>query len=121
MMSGDETGDTALPLLPARVTALEARLAALSRELQTGEVRTRRLTLVDEDGRERLVAEMVGSVAELRFDLPGLPPGRRTSLLLFAVPEQLDWCAGLGVQLWVDGNLVDELTWWQDQDHHPSP
>ncbi|HET9731064.1 MAG TPA: hypothetical protein VFP54_00170 [Acidimicrobiales bacterium] len=103
------------------MAALEARLAALSRQVQTAELRARRLTLVDEAGRERLVAEMVGTVAELRFDLPGLPPGRRTSLLLFAVPDQPDWCAGLGVQLWVDGNLVDELTWWQDQHHRPSP
>ncbi|MBV9659895.1 MAG: hypothetical protein JO337_01920 [Acidimicrobiales bacterium] len=113
---GDEDVDRALLALQERVEALEARLAALDATMET-----RRLAVVDDQGHERLVAELVDGVAELRFDLPGPPPGRRTSLLLFAVPRQPDWCAGLGVQLWVEGNLVEEMTWWEDQEHRANP
>lgn len=108
---GGDTGGGYPRGLLERLEALEERIASLD-----GEVRTRRLALVGDGGHERLVAEIVAGVTELRLDLPDRPPGGRTSLLVFAVPDQPDWCAGLGVQLWVDGDLVDELTWWADAD-----
>jgi hypothetical protein len=118
VIGGDDAVGGGPPDAPARVPALEARLAALEARLAAlaDEVRTRRVALVGDGDQERLVAEVVAGVTELRLDLPGCPPGRRTSLLVFAAPEQPDWCAGLGVQLWVGGNLVDELSWWEDQE-----
>ncbi len=116
-MSGDDHGVVggAQSGLTERVTALEAQVAGLSEQVQT-----RRLSVLGADGHERLVAELVDGVTELRLDLPGRVAGRRTSLLLFAVPDRPDWCAGLGVQLWVDGNMVDELSWWADGGGEPA-
>ena len=97
------------PDLVARLTALEARIADLAQEIRTG-----RLVINDQDRQERLVAELVDGVMELRLNLPARPAGRHTGVLVFAVPEQADWCAGIGVQLWANGNTVGELTWWAD-------
>lgn len=79
------------------------------------ELRVRRLVLVDQHDQERLVAELIDNVLELRLDLPHQQAGSRTSLLLFAVPEQQEYCAGVGMQLWVDGDMVQEFAWWSDQ------
>jgi hypothetical protein len=49
------------------------------------EVRTRRLIILDDLDRERIVAEVVDGVAELRMDLPASSDDR-TGLLLFAHP-----------------------------------
>ncbi|HVX22752.1 MAG TPA: hypothetical protein VHB02_15495 [Acidimicrobiales bacterium] len=98
--------------------AIEERLRRLEAfMLRSGtEVRTRRLVVTDDDGRERIVGEVVGTTAELRVDLPeGMTDGR-SSVLCFANPGdpdlQLGW--GLGVQLWVEGDIVDQMTdWWE--------
>lgn len=79
------------------------------------EVRTSRLVVVDEHAQERLVAELVDNVMELRLTLPGSAAGYRTSLLVFATPARPDWSAGLGVQLWANGTVVRELTYWADE------
>ncbi len=78
------------------------------------EIRARRLVVVDESNCERLVAEVVDDILELRMDLPSSRPGRRTSLLCFAAPGFDQMSAGIGVQLWVDGDVVDEVSWWAD-------
>jgi hypothetical protein len=97
--------------LAERVAALEARLAELAQS-----VRTSRLVIVDDDNHERVVAEVLDGVLELRIDLPSSTPGRRTGLLIFSIPEQPELCAGFGLQLWANGNIVNELAWWADQE-----
>lgn len=92
-----------------RLDRVEAVLAAI-----TDEVRTRRLVVVDDDDQERITGEVVRGTVELSVDLPGQPPGRRSSVLVFANPgdEQLGLPPGLGVQLWVAGDAVDEFATW---------
>ena len=82
------------------------------------EVVTRRLTVVDERGRSRLVAEVVGDTMELRLELPDAPPGRRSAVVVHASPAPAAGPAGLpgepaivpllGIQLWADGDAVAE-------------
>jgi hypothetical protein len=99
--------------LAARVAALEDRLRQLENE-----VRTARLVIADDHGRERIAAELVDDVAELRISLPSTV-GRRTGVLVFAIPGHRDLPSGIGLQLWVDGDLVRELTWWEDEELPP--
>lgn len=95
--------------LESRIARLEAALANLS-----SEVRTRRLVVTDDRDGERIVAEVVGGTAELSVELPRCRPGRRSAVLVFANPhdEELGLPAGLGMQLWVDGDAVDEFGTW---------
>jgi hypothetical protein len=97
--------------------AVEERLRRLEAfVLRSGtEVRTRRLVVTDADDRERIIGEVVGTTAELRVDLPEGTTDGRSSVLCFANPgdPEMDLGWGLGVQLWVEGNIVDEMTdWW---------
>jgi hypothetical protein len=97
--------------------AIEERLRRLEAFMLTPpeEIRTRRLVVTDADGRDRIVAEVVGTTAELRVDLPEGTTDGRSSVLCFANPgdPEMDLGWGLGVQLWVEGNIVDEMTdWW---------
>ncbi len=99
------------------VRALATRVRKLERTLegQVFEVRTRRLVVVDPDGAERIVGEVAShGTAELRMDLPGRLPGRRTSVLMFANPGDLvyDVPPGVGVQLWLDGNAARRFDVW---------
>lgn len=105
----DTERDEALRTLTGRLERVEARLAGLS-----DEVRTRRLAVVDANGAERLVGETTGTTAEWRLDLPRPEHSERTSLLLFAEPgdEAHDLPAGIGIQLWVDGDVANELCVW---------
>lgn len=111
------------------IAAIEQRLEALEDtvSLLSDEIRTRRLVVLDpETGVERVVAETVRGVPELRLEMPGQRgPGApldtrtngtrgRTAVLLFAVPGEHGLAAGLGLQLWWDGDLVRELSWWSD-------
>lgn len=95
--------------LTTRLARVEAALADL-----TNEIRTRRLVVVDDDGQERITGEVVRGTAELSVDLSGQPSGRRSSVLVFANPgdEELLLPPGLGIQLWVQGDAVDELGTW---------
>lgn len=98
-----------------RLLALERRLGAVEEELRTGstEIRTRRLTVLDDSGRARLVAEVVDDVTELRIEVPPAMPGRRTAVLLFGTGRSAgDLPAGAGLQVWADGDLAHELSWW---------
>lgn len=97
--------------LYARVAQLEARVLRIR-----GELRTERLVVLDADERERLVAEVVDDILEVRIELPPVEPGRRTALLGFSAPRSGQLAGGLGVQLWADGDLVNELCWWEDDD-----
>jgi hypothetical protein len=97
--------------LEDRVSALESRLSKLGRE-----IRTERLVVEDDEGRPRVVAEVVGGVTELRLDVPGcVHGGGSTALLLFATEghEDIGDPAGMGVQLWVDGNEVATYAAWK--------
>jgi hypothetical protein len=111
-MSTEEVGPIERDLL----VSLRATVAELESSLERlrHEVRTRRLVVFDDGQRERMVAEVVGDVLEVRVDLPPANPGRRTALLCFTAPADDTLSAGLGAQLWVDGDLVGELGWWQD-------
>lgn len=90
------------------------------------EVVTRRLTVVDDRGAPRLVAETVGDTTELRLELPGTPAGRRSAVVLHATPSPAAGPAGLpeepaltallGLQLWAEGDAVAELDAWPDDD-----
>src|SRR5262245_41577096 len=84
----------------------------LARRLEH-EVRKQRIVLVDDDGTERMVAEVNGSTAVLRLELPGSAAGRTTGLLLFTTSGSAERPPGFGVQLWADGNAIAELNGWQ--------
>ncbi len=79
------------------------------------EVRTDRLVVLDREQRERLVAEVVDGVIELRLELPPVRQGRRTALLGFAAQRRDQLCSGIGLQVWAEGELVTELCWWEDE------
>jgi hypothetical protein len=106
-----------------RLDGIEEQVAALGKEL-----RTRRLVVTAEDGSERLVVELVAGVLELRAELPpaasaaAAAPGarsRRSAVLIFANPGQADLAGGVGLQVWGGGDLVRDLSWWEDE-HRPS-
>jgi hypothetical protein len=94
--------------LEQRVAALEAGLAAALDRLGA-ELRTARLVVIDGSGAERIVGEVVDGTAELRLDLPGTAPPRRTSLLVFASPSGVEPGEAVGLQLWVGGELALDL------------
>lgn len=104
---------------------VERRLAAVER-LASGldrEVRTRRLVVHDDDGRERIVAEVVCDTAELRVELGGESPGERSAVVLVASPlvtgrDAADVGMGpaIAVQLWTDGETTVGLEAWPGGD-----
>jgi hypothetical protein len=93
-----------------QVAELQHRVERLDSEM-----RTRRLAVVDDEGRERLVAEAVGEVLEVRMDLPTEGPRGRTGLVCFTTPGDGELSAGLGAQVWVRGDLAGEVSWWADR------
>jgi hypothetical protein len=99
----------------ARLADLEAAVAGFGHE-----VRSRRLVVIDEHGRERMVAEVRGGQAELRVQLPVGPAavgGAATtsgdSVVFFACPAGL-FDAGVGLQLWGGGETLGELAAWEE-------
>lgn len=84
------------------------------------EVVARRLTVVDGQGRPRLVAEVAGDTVELRLEVPGGAPGRRSAVVLHAsaAPDLASPSPAplLGLQLWADGDVVAELDAWPGDD-----
>ena len=100
-----------------RVDPVEERLKRLKEAVAglSAEVRTRRLVVTDDRGRDRIVGEVVDGVTELRLDLSGRPQGR-TEVLVFANPGNDELGPGVDVQLWDDGDCIDELTVWSDID-----
>ncbi|HVC25449.1 MAG TPA: hypothetical protein VND23_06820 [Acidimicrobiales bacterium] len=92
----------------ARLDSLERAITAIERE-----VRTRRLVVVDDDGDERVVAEVADGHAELRLDLPRGQRGQRSSVLIFATPPSAELGEGVGLQLWGDGDSLLELCAWR--------
>jgi hypothetical protein len=72
------------------------------------EIRTRRLVVVDDQGQERVVAQVVWGTAELRVGLPGTG----SEVVLFASPGRHGLDPGLGLQLWAGGQSVLELDAW---------
>lgn len=96
--------------LEARVTALEVRM----NQLRQG-VHTARLAITDDQGLEHLVAERSNGAMELWLELPNSMAGHRTGVLVFGIAGQEDLCDGIGIQLWANGSVVRELTWWADE------
>ncbi len=82
------------------------------------EVRTRRLVVIDDNDRARVVAEVRRDVAELHVEVPGRPGEAPTSVLLFAAPVDrlMGFGPGVGVQRWVHGEEVDRLEVWRDEE-----
>lgn len=103
----------ALQDLADRVALLEARVRDLALEINTA-----RLVVAHPDRRDlpRLVADTDSGGLELRIDLPASMPGRTTGVVLFALRGQADLAGGVGLQIWADGNVVEDLTWWTDQE-----
>jgi hypothetical protein len=108
---GDTAADDSavLAALSSRVAELEEQMSRMHRELAT-----HRLVLRDTKSRERLVAEVVDDILEVRIELPPAQTGRRTALLGFSAPRHGELAAGIGVQLWAEGDIVNELCWWED-------
>lgn len=106
----------AIARLSATVDELSARVELLAREL-----RTERVAVVDRDRRERLVAEVVDGVVELRLSSGADERKPRVELLCFAASHGGELAGGIGVQLWVDGEAVRELTWWADDEQGAAP
>lgn len=98
-----------------RSRRLESRVAELERSVRAAgdEVRTRRLAVVDRDGGERVVAEVVDGHAEVRLAVPGAPAGRASLAVVFATPDDGGLGTGVGLQLWGDGDAVLELCAWR--------
>jgi hypothetical protein len=80
------------------------------------ETRTRRLVVVDSEGYERIVGEVVNGHAELRLDLPGTAEGHRSSVLLFTRVRDRDIGPGLGVEVWLNGDSVLALGAWLNEE-----
>ena len=78
------------------------------------ELRVRRLAVVDEQGAERIVGQVVDGRVTLEVVLADRGRGR-SSVLLFAAPQDLAGLGpGLGLQVWADGNAVVEINVWDD-------
>ncbi|HVX23207.1 MAG TPA: hypothetical protein VHB02_17835 [Acidimicrobiales bacterium] len=79
------------------------------------EVRTRRLVIVDQDGTERIVAEVVKSIAEVRVALPEID-GHTGSAQLYAAEHDGQGGFGpmIGLQIWADGNVRAGLDVWPE-------
>ncbi|MGH9108867.1 MAG: hypothetical protein ACRDY3_05285 [Acidimicrobiales bacterium] len=71
-------------------------------------VRTRRLVVVDEEGRDRIVAEVKGNVAEVTAVMDDSQPGRTTGVALMA-EERPEPGAVLGLHLSVDDDVIAEV------------
>jgi len=94
-----------------RPAAAEAALVALSQE-----VRTRRLVVVDDRDRERIVAELVGDDAFLRLELLR-PEGEGTTGLVLSVTTGGDVDSpGVGVEFWADGDAIGGIDAWRTPD-----
>lgn len=88
------------------------------------EIRTRRLVVCDDEGRERIVAEVRNGQAQLRLSFvgPSLPPRRtahtdgapRASVVVFACPADGDLGPLAGLQVWADGDVVAAVEAWRD-------
>ena len=104
---------TVSPVDPA---GLEERIDALENALDriASELRTRRLVVVDEHGRERIVGEIVAGHCELRLDLPDLAAARRSSVLVYSSPERHELGEGVGLQVWAGGDAVWDVAAWRD-------
>jgi hypothetical protein len=125
-------------------TGMQARLAALEQSVRAmaDEIRTRRLVVVDDLGRVRLVTEVIGETTELRLELPGGAPGDRATgpddgaatrsgagraaVVLHATPSTVDGPddglgPAVGIQLWADGDSVVEIDSWPGPDGRWQP
>lgn len=109
----------ALERLDSRLRQVEERIGKVESHLgQMGvEITTRRLVVLDSEPERRLVIETVRGVVELRLLQGRSGAGEASELLLFAASgdEDLGLPAGVGLQLWADGDVVEELTWWSPE------
>lgn len=108
--------DPAPATAPDRLATLEATVASLA-----AEVRTRRLTVCDDSGRERIVAEVAGGQAQLRLTFvgprtpgPNGVPTTTAAVLVFACPAHDDLGPLAGLQVWADGDVVAAVEAWAD-------
>ena len=97
--------------------SLEARVAAIERSMGEldGEVRTRRLVVVDADGTERIVASAGESFAEVRLSIGDRR--RRLDVAVFAArePPGADGSSIGGLEVWLDGDHLGGLTLTADR------
>lgn len=75
---------------------------------------TRQLRIVDQHGRERIVAEVIGDTAELRVEAPTSSGRGRTHVVVFATPPGVADISGenepwIGVALQVEGDISTAL------------
>lgn len=106
---------------PGWRSEVERRLAVVERWVAGlgHEVRTRRLVVHDEEGRDRIVGEVCCGTAEVRVELGGEVPGDRSAVVLVASPLVTGRDAtddGMGpavaLQLWAEGEPVIGLETW---------
>lgn len=104
------------------MAAVETRLAALGDEL-----RSRRIVVHDDEGRDRIVGEVVANTAELRVEL-GSGPGERSAVVIVASslvagrgPEDDGMGPAVALQLWTKGQAAIELDAWPGEDGRWQP
>jgi len=95
----------------SRLAAAETALGRLAQE-----VRTRRLVVVDDRDRERIVAELDGEDAYFRLDLPRREGEGTTGLILYANTGGDVASPSLGLQFWADGNAIGGFEAWRSPD-----
>ena len=93
-----------------RLTLVEQRLGSLADEL-----RTQRLVVVDNCGRERIIATVDGDVAEVTVS-DGGELGRRCAVTLCSSPGRDGLPPQLGIQIWCHGDTIVELVAHQEDD-----
>jgi hypothetical protein len=88
----------------------------MTQDQASDEVRTRRLVIVDDDGTDRIVAEVRRSIAEVRVALPDID-GHTGSVQIYAAEHDGKGELGpmLGVQAWADGNVRAGIDVWLEE------
>ncbi len=127
--TGEQEADRSDGAAPAPVDApligaqtIEARVRVLEHAMdaviagQGAEIRTRRLAIVDDEGRERVIGAVVRDQAELRVDAPASGCGEPSSVVMYACPDDGDLGPSCGIQIWVGGNAMGGVDAWPGSD-----
>lgn len=92
--------------LADRIERLEAAVQTLRADRDRGEVRARRVAVIDEAGQERVVIETSSGTGSVLVRVPGAP-GRTTGIELHATPAEDGDGPILGVSILRDGDVEE--------------